>query len=84
MSRAPKEGENPEALKQAMSALMERVREDVLAQERLLATESKAAERAARLLVLLKEARRRLENLENLENLEKNTGRHPDDPAATP
>lgn len=78
MSHAPKEGENAEELKQAMSALMERVREDVLAQERLLATEPKAAERAARLLVLLKEARRRLENLE------KNTGRHPDDPAATP
>jgi hypothetical protein len=62
MSHAPKPGENREALKQAMNELMERVRDDAAAQERLLAHDPQASERAARLRILLNEAKRRLEN----------------------
>lgn len=53
-----------DALAQAMHALMDRVREDVLAQERLLEQDPQAGERAARLRILLNETRRRLENIE--------------------
>ena len=62
MNQVPGQGADGEALKQAMNELMERVREDVQAQERLLAQDPQAAERAARLRILLNEAKRRLEN----------------------
>lgn len=62
MNQLPDPGADGEALKQAMNELMERVREDVQARERLLAQDPQAAERAARLRILLNEAKRRLEN----------------------
>lgn len=62
MNQVPEQGADGEALKQAMNELMERVREDAQAQERLLALDPQAAERAARLRILLNEAKRRLEN----------------------
>lgn len=62
MNQLPEQGADGEALKQAMNELMERVREDVQARERLLAQDPQAGERAARLRILLNEAKRRLEN----------------------
>ena len=62
MNQLPDPGADGEALKQAMNELMDRVREDEQAQERLLAQDPQAAERAARLRILLNEAKRRLEN----------------------
>lgn len=62
MNQVPEQGADGEALKQAMNELMERVREDVQAQERLLAQDPQAAERAARLRILLNEAKKRLQN----------------------
>ncbi|MBU4182327.1 MAG: hypothetical protein KJ565_11565 [Gammaproteobacteria bacterium] len=62
MNQVPEQGAYGEALKQAMNELMERVREDVQAQERLLAQDPQAAERAARLRILLNEAKKRLQN----------------------
>ncbi|MDO9146962.1 hypothetical protein [Hydrogenophaga sp.] len=67
-----------EGLKLALNNLMERVREDALAQERLMAQDPKAGERAARLRILLNEARRRLENVD------RPAVKSPDDPAAAP
>ena len=49
MNQLPDPGADGEALKQAMNELMQRVREDVQAKERLLAQDPQAAERAARL-----------------------------------
>jgi uncharacterized membrane protein YccC len=62
MSQGSDQGADREALKQAMNQLMERVREDVQARDRLLAQDPQAAERAARLRILLNEAKKRLQN----------------------
>ncbi|MBT9552824.1 MAG: hypothetical protein IV088_18390 [Hydrogenophaga sp.] len=62
MNHAPDQGAGREALQQALTDLMERVREDVQAQERLLAQDPQAGECAARLRILLNEAKRRLDN----------------------
>lgn len=62
MNQVPEQGADGEALKQAMNELMERVRDDVQARERLLAQDPQAAERAARLRILLNEAKKRLQN----------------------
>lgn len=76
MNQLPDPGADGEALKQAMNELMERVREDVQARERLLAQDPQAAERAARLRILLNEAKKRLENAD--QSTSQGTG----DPAA--
>jgi uncharacterized membrane protein YccC len=78
MNPLPDQGADGEALKQAMNELMERVREDVAAQERLMAHDPQAGERAARLRILLNEARRRLQNADQP------TAQSTGDPAATP
>jgi uncharacterized membrane protein YccC len=78
MNPLPDQGADGEALKQAMNELMERVREDVAAQERLMAQDPQAGERAARLRILLNEARRRLQNADQP------TAQSTGDPAATP
>lgn len=76
MNQLPEQGADGEALKQAMNELMERVREDVQARERLLAQDPQAGERAARLRILLNEAKRRLQSAD--QSTSQGTG----DPAA--
>ncbi|MBW8469100.1 MAG: hypothetical protein K0M67_12610 [Thiobacillus sp.] len=78
MSRASEERADREALKQAMNALMERVREDAQAQERLMAHDPQVGERAAKLRIVLNEARKRLENIT------KSTAQSTDNKSAAP